>query len=134
LLSKGADVNSRDNDGRTPLHLAYLSGHVQVAELLLSKGADVNSKDNDGRTPIYYIQLKELTRIPSSNVYTSFKLDEESSKVHTPSNYQSLGGKAFPILSRFRSIVSGKKRKIYKKSRKGGRRSKQRRRTNKRNK
>jgi ankyrin repeat protein len=58
LLSRGAQVNAKDNDGYTHLHLAagpWMAGHgyKDMAELLLSSGADVNAKDNDGRTPLH---------------------------------------------------------------------------------
>jgi ankyrin repeat protein len=47
------DVDSKDNDGRTPLSRAALRGHEAVVELLLKTGnADVEAKDNDGRTPL----------------------------------------------------------------------------------
>ena len=50
MIIKGAgSVNSdhhvcilSSQDGITPLLIASLNGHSQVAELLLSKGADVN--------------------------------------------------------------------------------------------
>jgi ankyrin repeat protein len=38
--------------GATPLHLAALSGHKDLAEILLAHGADVNAKDNSGKTPL----------------------------------------------------------------------------------
>jgi hypothetical protein len=53
LLEKGADVNARDIDGSTALHIAARFGHVEVAELLISHGADVNAKSNYGLTPLY---------------------------------------------------------------------------------
>jgi ankyrin repeat protein len=46
-------VFSKDNDGRTPLHAAAMTGHKDVAELLLAKGADVNARDNHGGTPLH---------------------------------------------------------------------------------
>ena len=46
LLEKGADVESKDRYGRTPLSWAAGNGHEAVVKLLLEKGADVESKDN----------------------------------------------------------------------------------------
>jgi ankyrin repeat protein len=39
LLEKGAELESKDNEGRTPLSLATENGHEAVAEQLLEKGA-----------------------------------------------------------------------------------------------
>jgi hypothetical protein len=55
-----ADVNSRDEDGATPLIHAARYGHKDTVEVLLSVGkADVNLKDKVGRTPlIWAVQSK----------------------------------------------------------------------------
>jgi ankyrin repeat protein len=45
LLEKGADVQSKDNSGDTPLSMAARNRHQAVMKLLLEKGADVGSKD-----------------------------------------------------------------------------------------
>eukprot|EP00730_Choanoeca_flexa_P020020 TRINITY_DN9788_c0_g1_i5.p1 TRINITY_DN9788_c0_g1~~TRINITY_DN9788_c0_g1_i5.p1 ORF type:complete len:993 (+),score=211.50 TRINITY_DN9788_c0_g1_i5:183-3161(+) len=50
-LSAGADANSRDYDGRTPLHVAAANGVTTATEQLLSAGADVHIRDNHGETP-----------------------------------------------------------------------------------
>ncbi len=42
LLSKGANVDEKDNAGLTPL--AASQGHVEMGSLLLSKGARVDEK------------------------------------------------------------------------------------------
>ena len=38
------DVNKRDNDNCTPLHLAILNGQVQIIEMLLERGARISQR------------------------------------------------------------------------------------------
>ncbi|MHC4555843.1 MAG: ankyrin repeat domain-containing protein [Planctomycetota bacterium] len=52
LISQGADVNVKNNDGQTPLHYAARRGHKEVVELLLANGADVNARDRMSKTPV----------------------------------------------------------------------------------
>ncbi len=52
LISKGADVNKADIDGRTPLYEASANGHESVVRLLIAAEADVNKADNNGWTPL----------------------------------------------------------------------------------
>lgn len=47
LLSKGANVNTRDEDGCTPLCSAVFCNHQEVAETLIAAGADVNVRLRD---------------------------------------------------------------------------------------
>ena len=52
-LATGADVNAKNRDGVTPLHVAAAKGHKEVAELLIAEGANVNAKDMAGWTPLF---------------------------------------------------------------------------------
>ena len=52
-LADGADVNSKNKSGYTPLHFAAYKGHKEIVELLIAEGADVNAKDDMGRTPFH---------------------------------------------------------------------------------
>ncbi|XP_057764132.1 integrin-linked protein kinase 1-like [Salvia miltiorrhiza] len=52
LLDSGTDVNFRDIDNRTALHVAACQGFADVANLLLQNGAHVDLKDRWGGTPL----------------------------------------------------------------------------------
>lgn len=52
LLTAGSNVNVSNNKGRTPLHNAARSGHVDIAEELILWKADINCKDTDDKTPL----------------------------------------------------------------------------------
>jgi len=55
LISKRANVNAIDSNGRTPLHEACntIFTEIKAIELLISKGANVNAIDSNGRTPLH---------------------------------------------------------------------------------
>ncbi|KAL7586194.1 hypothetical protein Lser_V15G35808 [Lactuca serriola] len=53
-VESGVSVNTKDSEGRTPLHWAVDRGHIDVVQLLLSMNADVNSKDNEGQAALHY--------------------------------------------------------------------------------
>jgi ankyrin repeat protein len=50
LLRAGANVNGRDNYGRTALLAAARDGNADIVRLLLEHGADLTCRDKDGRT------------------------------------------------------------------------------------
>ncbi|KAJ7407256.1 hypothetical protein BTVI_63885 [Pitangus sulphuratus] len=45
-------VNSTDSKGRTPLHAAAFTDHVECLQLLLGHSAQVNAVDSSGKTPL----------------------------------------------------------------------------------
>ena len=60
MLKNGADVDSRDCDGHTPLMLCIKGNQIfpelrrKMVKLLLEHGADVHAKDDIGNTPMFY--------------------------------------------------------------------------------
>ena len=63
LLDKGAYVNMRDPEGRTPLTEATWNNHVETVKLLLDKGANPNASKVDGATPLSIAATKRYREI-----------------------------------------------------------------------
>lgn len=75
LLEQGVEVNVKNHDQSTPLHISsrtgnnhkicinakltllilldFLLGHTTIAKLLLEKGANVNAQGTSNRTPLH---------------------------------------------------------------------------------
>ena len=56
VLAKKADTNVRGKDGRTPLYLAVLHGHIEIIHLLIDSGADIDTPETSslGETPLIH--------------------------------------------------------------------------------
>ncbi|WP_343289447.1 ankyrin repeat domain-containing protein [Wolbachia endosymbiont of Encarsia formosa] len=52
LSAEGVDVNIGNRFGNTPLHVAAIKSHEEIARLLLENGADANIKNHSGDTPL----------------------------------------------------------------------------------
>ena len=63
LLNQGVPVNSRNEDGWTPLHHAAQNGRLNVVQELLKRGAHVHSRDQTGRTPLLTAAYWEHPRV-----------------------------------------------------------------------
>ena len=63
LLDEGADINTRNTYGETPLHWAAEYGKTEIAKLLLDSDADVNAKDKDDGTPLHCATKRGYTEI-----------------------------------------------------------------------
>jgi uncharacterized protein len=73
LLSRGAQLEGRDDRGRTALLAATHGNQVEVARFLIAQGADVNAKDSIQDTPFLYagaegrVEILKLT-LPRANL------------------------------------------------------------------
>ncbi|KAM7267045.1 hypothetical protein ACFE04_009211 [Oxalis oulophora] len=95
-VEKGAAVNSKDGEGRTPLHWAVDRGHLDVVQALVSNNADVNAKDDEGQTPLHYAVVCDRESIAEFLVKQNADLDAKDNDGHAPrglceSNWSWLG-------------------------------------------
>lgn len=52
LIQEGADINARDQEGRTFLMWASMGGHERIARILIDAGADIHVSDMNGVTAL----------------------------------------------------------------------------------
>jgi len=52
LISYGADLNSQNDKGQTPLHSAICHSNLDCTRVLVEHGSRMDIKDADGRTPL----------------------------------------------------------------------------------
>lgn len=52
LVQSGAPLDTTENRGQTPLHLAARSGDPELIRRLAAQGLDVNARDDFGDTPL----------------------------------------------------------------------------------
>ncbi|PQE16386.1 ankyrin repeat protein [Rutstroemia sp. NJR-2017a BVV2] len=69
LLARRANLELKDDSGRTALAEAARKGHDRIVKLFLEAGADVEAKDEDSRTPF------DLAVVNDCN---GFKIDDEN--------------------------------------------------------
>ena len=68
-----ADIEAKDNQGRTPLHDASILGSFTLAHFLIEKGVKMNEKDNDGLTPLMHALKNENEDIAQLIIFKGAK-------------------------------------------------------------
>lgn len=63
LIAAGADVNSKDKHGITPILAAIWEGHTTCVELLLQKGAEKDGVAPDGKSYIDSAENIEIRQL-----------------------------------------------------------------------
>ena len=63
LISKGANVNTTDKWGKTPLMDAVNQGQLDVVKLLVEADADIEMKSNEGQTALDIARTKKPSKV-----------------------------------------------------------------------
>jgi ankyrin repeat protein/glyoxylase-like metal-dependent hydrolase (beta-lactamase superfamily II) len=93
LLEKDpALVNSRDENGRTPLHWAARGGHLEVLRYLAEKGADLNAIDNNGVAPLHTLARSGQTEAARFLIEKGAVIDTKDPVKLTPLNMAAEAG------------------------------------------
>ena len=94
LLDAGGNVNCKDYDGRTPLHVAVSDGHKEAVVFLLSKSADPNALDRWENTPLtdamrvgIRVGKDEITELLLANGAKPHERENEQLSPHFPILY-----------------------------------------------
>eukprot|EP00744_Colponema_vietnamica_P012869 GILI01018051.1.p1 GENE.GILI01018051.1~~GILI01018051.1.p1 ORF type:complete len:454 (-),score=67.51 GILI01018051.1:143-1504(-) len=91
LLLAGADINTANCIGDTPLHHAAALGYLQLAERLLEKGADLTIANKKGWTPVHIARNSNIT---SLLVEYGSDMNAADPEGRTPLIYQCVNGSA----------------------------------------
>jgi hypothetical protein len=75
LVSKGADLNAKDDEGNTPLIRGSLYGNLDIAESLIASGAALNAQNLRGETALISSLLCEHSDIALLLIQKGAKLD-----------------------------------------------------------
>ncbi|KAF3850614.1 hypothetical protein F7725_012386 [Dissostichus mawsoni] len=74
LLRKGANINEKNKDFMTPLHVAAERAHNDILEVLQKHGAKVNAVDTLGQTSLHRAALAE--NVPTRNSDVDYRFLE----------------------------------------------------------
>jgi len=63
IEQKKVDVNTKDINGVSPLHMAAGHGRAEIAEVLISNGANINAKMDNGFTPLFVAINADVAKV-----------------------------------------------------------------------
>lgn len=86
-LAGGADINTKDEKGRTFLYLAAAEGQRELALFLIGKGADLNAAAATGKTPLHIAVINNRINLVGLLLQKGANPSPRDQDGHTPMYY-----------------------------------------------
>lgn len=83
-------LNTKDNDGNTVLHIAAKKGYDEIVNTLLLKGVPVNGKNNKGLTPLHFAAKKDQLKTCKLLIQYNAEIESKDNEGLTPLCYATL--------------------------------------------
>ncbi len=77
LIKLGANINTKDSHGWTPLHYAAARGNLKLAKLLMKEGADIKIRNVHGETFLDLAKNSDVLAELKSELVTTHELTEQ---------------------------------------------------------
>jgi ankyrin repeat protein len=90
LKYKNLDLNTRSNNGNTPLHYAIMFSSREANQALLQRGASHTVKNDSDKCPLDYISPEDLEQYLNMCVLPDSYTDFDNGKYEVALNYRSL--------------------------------------------
>ena len=84
LVGNGANPNQSDEEARTGLHYAALSGNLRIIAILIKAGANLDPKEKLGNTPLHLAAERDQTEAAQLLLDAGAAVDPENKNGMTP--------------------------------------------------
>lgn len=93
FIADGANINAKDSDGNTPLHIAASKGSLDIVRLLVDSGAIIGDLNNRQATPLHLAASADSVEVISFLLGKGADIEAVDSSVMTPLNEAAKQGK-----------------------------------------
>lgn len=80
LIDAGEPLDAQGDNGETPLTLALVGGHPDVAALLIERGADVTARNRGGFTPLHAAAYAGIAEIAALLIGQGADVNDQKNK------------------------------------------------------
>ncbi|EAY13661.1 ankyrin repeat protein, putative [Trichomonas vaginalis G3] len=90
FLSIGANINEKDINGQTALHIAAENNSIETVELLISHGASIYEKDNYGKTALHVAAMHNNKETAEFLISHGANINEKNENGKTALHYAAM--------------------------------------------